>query len=102
MGELKTQGDPCQTHPLKGMNRMNPAGMSSVGATAGKDKTPTWTRGTTPLKPRPTGQINSTSDHQDPAMPINGPSYPRDNSAIPSQSPYRQGGLRPRCWIRTS
>jgi len=29
-------------------------------------------------------------------------SYPRDNSAISSKSSYRQGGLRPRCWIRTS
>lgn len=38
----------------------------------------------------------------DPAKPINGPSYPRDNSAILFQRPYRQEGLRPRCWIRTS
>jgi len=37
-----------------------------------------------------------------PIRPISGPSYPRDNSAILSQSPYRRGGLRPRCWIRTS
>uniref|UniRef100_A0A0E9VJS6 Uncharacterized protein n=1 Tax=Anguilla anguilla TaxID=7936 RepID=A0A0E9VJS6_ANGAN len=33
---------------------------------------------------------------------INEPSYPRDNSAILSQSPYRRKGLRPRCRIRTS
>jgi len=62
--ELKIQGDSRQTPLLKEMNEMNPAGMSSVGATAGKDKTPTWTRATIVLKPRPTSRINSNSDHQ--------------------------------------
>jgi len=46
------------------MNRIGLAEMSLVGATAGKDQTPTWTRATIALKPRPPSQINSISDHQ--------------------------------------
>ena len=43
---------------------MSFAEMSSVGATARKDQTLTWTKATIALKPRPPGQINRISDHQ--------------------------------------
>ena len=96
--ELKNNDHPSTnnthwTHPHK-----TPGRHFLVGATLEKNKS------SKPIdhnsSPRPTHQ--STNSNLDPIQLINEPSYPRDNSAISSKSPYRQGGLRPRCWIRSN
>lgn len=52
-----------------------------VGATVEKNKT-SLRNEVTSSNPRVTTLRNSNSNRNDPAKPINEPSYPRDNSAI--------------------
>jgi len=80
--ELQTKSSPERDKWINKLTQLESALMSLVGATA-EEQISSMRNRDLALKARATAPANRISDLKDPARPINGPSYPRDNSAIP-------------------